>query len=182
MGVLTSDSEPGVSHRRMCMGPPGLRRGVSHRAMGRAGGSRLGRLQGLGEGSWGHSGQAWARQLRGCEQRASVVRLARGKNPAREGAVPGSRAGWRLTAWGGGRGRSRQLSRGRVGRPSDGGRGVRGSGGPRLAGGAQEQRFLEKISRGSGTVWGALQFRGGWFRPPAGVGVGTPDVARGAPE
>lgn len=123
----------------MCMGTPGLRRGVSHRTMGRAGGSRLGRLQGLGKGSRGHSGQAWARQLRGSAQRASMVRLARGK-----GAVPGSRAGWRLTAWGGGRGRSRQLSRGRVGRPSDREQGVRGTGGPRLAGEPQEQRFLEE--------------------------------------
>ena len=49
-----------------------------------------------------------------------------------------------MTAWGSGTGRSRQQSGGCEGMPSDRGHGVRGSGGPKPAGGPQEQRFLEE--------------------------------------
>lgn len=74
-------------------GAPSLRRGVSHRAMGRARGSRLGRPQGLEGGGRATLGRPGLQQLRGSEQRANVVRLARGEDPAQEGAVAGSRVG-----------------------------------------------------------------------------------------
>lgn len=62
---------------------------MSQRAVGRVGGTRLGRLQGLAGGSRGHSGQAWVQQLRGSEQTTNMVRLAGWGGPCPGGGCPG---------------------------------------------------------------------------------------------
>ena len=143
VGELTSDGEQGHPQKDV-HGAPQPEEGRVPQGHGRGRGQQAGQAAGSGRGRQGHSGQSWAQQLRGSEQRANVVRLVRGQDPAREGAVAGSRVGWRVTAWGSRTGRSRQPSGGRMGTPSDRGHGVRGSGGPKPAGGPQEQRFLEK--------------------------------------
>lgn len=112
---------------------------MSHRAMGRAGaagwaGCRVWeRAAGplcTGHGSW-----------EGVRNSGKRGQAGEGEEPCLGGGRPRVQGRvWRLTAWAVGGAVSRQLSRGRVGRPSDGGRGVRGQRGSQ-AGWGQEQEI-----------------------------------------